>query len=183
MANFTQSAITDAFGAMLERMPFDKITVSGIIKECGISRNTFYYHFRDLYDLLDHWLDQEISAYRTSTVLSDWEGNIRIFLNNCKSRKKLIYNLANSISRERLERYYFSSTDGMIARFVELRARGKNIPPARVTAISNICQYACMGYFLRFLWNGMKEDTEEIISELNILFEAAVEHRIDEYEP
>jgi len=168
---------------MLERMPFDKITVSGIIRECSISRNTFYYHFQDIYDLLDYWLDQEISNYITVAGENDWKENIRGFLDNCKSHKKLIYNLANSISRERLERYFFASTDGVITDFILRRAEGKNLPPQRLTAISNICRYSLVGYFLRFLWNGMKEDTEEILSELSVLVEAAVEYGIDEYKP
>ena len=31
----------------------DKITVKDIVEECGINRNTFYYYFADIYDLID----------------------------------------------------------------------------------------------------------------------------------
>ena len=58
MPNATHKLILDTFGRQLERMPFEKITVSGLIKECAISRNTFYYHFEDIYDLLDTGLAQ-----------------------------------------------------------------------------------------------------------------------------
>ena len=53
MSQFTQKAIIQTFQDMLEKMPFDKITVSAIVSNCEISSNTFYYHFRDIYDLLD----------------------------------------------------------------------------------------------------------------------------------
>ena len=46
MALYTQKAILRAFGEMLEEMPFDKITVTALVKRCDISSNTFYYHSR-----------------------------------------------------------------------------------------------------------------------------------------
>ncbi len=52
MANFTQKAILATFQEMLETTPFDKITVAALTRRCGISHNTFYYHFQDIYDLL-----------------------------------------------------------------------------------------------------------------------------------
>lgn len=56
MANYTQRAIIQTFQDMLKEMPFDKITVSAIVARCDISSNTFYYHYHDIYDLLDTWL-------------------------------------------------------------------------------------------------------------------------------
>ena len=38
---------------MLAEMPFYKITVSALVKRAGISPNTFYYHYEDIYDLLE----------------------------------------------------------------------------------------------------------------------------------
>ncbi len=53
MAQYTQKAILSTFQQMLEEMPFDKITVSALVRRCEISSNTFYYHYSDIYDLLD----------------------------------------------------------------------------------------------------------------------------------
>ena len=60
MAQFTEKAIMDAFVRLLDQMPLDKITVRDIITECGISRNTFYYHYGDVYALLEALLKQEM---------------------------------------------------------------------------------------------------------------------------
>ena len=53
MADFTRKAIIDTYISMIERMPASQVTVSALVKECGINRNTFYYHFRDIPDLLE----------------------------------------------------------------------------------------------------------------------------------
>ena len=63
MALYTQKTIMRAFGEMLEEMPFDKITVTALVKRCDISSNTFYYHYRDIYDLLDAWFHLELGRF------------------------------------------------------------------------------------------------------------------------
>lgn len=67
MANYTQKLIIDTFNEMLDRMPFDKITVTALIKECQIGRNTFYYHYQDIYELLDEALGGVVKgSYRVN---------------------------------------------------------------------------------------------------------------------
>lgn len=63
MASFTRKAILTTFEDMLQKTKFDKITVSALIAKCGISPNTFYYHFRSIYDLLDAWLHERLNQY------------------------------------------------------------------------------------------------------------------------
>ena len=62
MRNSTKTAIKEAFMTLLNKKPFDKITVKEIVEECGINRNTFYYHYEDIYDLLQAVLDDEVQA-------------------------------------------------------------------------------------------------------------------------
>ena len=47
----TEKAIKEAFGSLLDEKPFDRITVKDISSRAGINRQTFYYHFTDIYDL------------------------------------------------------------------------------------------------------------------------------------
>lgn len=46
MASFTRKAIEEAFLKLLDARPLNQITVKDIVEECGVNRNTFYYHFR-----------------------------------------------------------------------------------------------------------------------------------------
>ena len=56
MASFTKRAIIESFIRQLQNKPADKITVKDIVEDCGISRNTFYYHFKDIYEVLEEIL-------------------------------------------------------------------------------------------------------------------------------
>lgn len=60
MAQFTRTAIVNSFIRLLNEKPLDKITVKDIVDDCGVNRNTFYYHFQDIYALLDELFRTEL---------------------------------------------------------------------------------------------------------------------------
>ena len=51
MQNLTKYALEDSLKKFLLKKPLDKITISDLTSDCGISRMAFYYHFKDIYDL------------------------------------------------------------------------------------------------------------------------------------
>ena len=53
MSKFTKQAIMDGFIELSKQMPIDKITVKKVTDYIGITRNTFYYHYQDIYALLE----------------------------------------------------------------------------------------------------------------------------------
>ena len=53
----TKQLIQSAFRTLLKAKPLDRITVRDIVEECDLTRNTFYYHYEDIYDLFDDYLD------------------------------------------------------------------------------------------------------------------------------
>ena len=57
-SNATKQAFADALRKLLEQKPFAKISVSHICEECGMNRKSFYYHFKDKYDLVNWIFDR-----------------------------------------------------------------------------------------------------------------------------
>ena len=101
MALYTQKAIMRAFGEMLEEMPFDKITVTALVKRCDISSNTFYYHYRDIYDLLDAWFHLELGRFTGEGT--DWHTSTKAVMRECQAHPAKIYHVFNALSRDRVE--------------------------------------------------------------------------------
>ena len=52
--------IASAFVQLARKKPIDKITVKDLVEQCGISRQAFYYHFRDLLDVMEWSIRQMI---------------------------------------------------------------------------------------------------------------------------
>ena len=59
MTNLTKDLIKKTFVSLLERMPLTQITVKMIVEECGINRNSFYYHYQDLPALIEEMVREE----------------------------------------------------------------------------------------------------------------------------
>jgi probable dihydroxyacetone kinase regulator len=175
MADFTRNGIIAAFQDMLETTPFSKITVSGIIEKCGISRNTFYYHFHDIYDLLDAWLYKEESHYLRKAVQCDsWQDIFKAVLQDTRENKTLVRHIFDALSRERLEQYVFESTDESMYKIVCKEAEGLEIDKEDLQYIADFFRYACLGFFLRYLWSDMSLDTDTAIDRLSVLFDGSI---------
>lgn len=73
----TKNMLAETLLSLLEKKPISKITVSEIVTLCNINRKTFYYHFQDVYDLLEWHLDREVEkVIHTIDPLSDFDATI-----------------------------------------------------------------------------------------------------------
>lgn len=181
MKKLTKNAISSSFENMLERMPFDKITVSALVKECGINHNTFYYHYQDIYQLLNEWITQKLGKYAQDGTADDLEEGIRALLLSCRLHRNTIYHIFDSLSREHLERYLFSCADDILYRFVCREAAGKQITQEQLQNIANFCRYALTGFFLRFLWDDMQADIEKSVDSLSLMFRGFISQSIERF--
>ena len=89
-SNITKLALSNALKELLEEQAFEKISVADICDRCGMNRKSFYYHFRDKYDLVNWIFDTEFvelnqEYYLDTRILSHsfddrWK-NIEVFCN------------------------------------------------------------------------------------------------------
>ncbi len=62
-SNITKRALATALRELMLEVPFDKIQVAHICERCDMNRKSFYYHFKDKYDLLNWIFDTEIITF------------------------------------------------------------------------------------------------------------------------
>ena len=85
--------LAESLKRAMKQKSFSKITVSEIIQDCGVNRKTFYYHFEDVYDLLEWHLNNEIeraisvesSKSGIQTVISQSSGQSNLEYDNSPS--------------------------------------------------------------------------------------------------
>ena len=63
MASTTRQLLSVALKDQLRSTPLDKVTVSSLTAQAGITRQTFYYHFADVYDLAVWVFEQEVANH------------------------------------------------------------------------------------------------------------------------
>lgn len=179
MAKYTQKAILNGFEEMLTEMPFNKITVSALVVKCEISSNTFYYHFRDIYDLLDVWLDTKKEIFlKEAEGVNHWGKLVKLFLSMLQAHPQLVYHVSDSISRERLERYVFISIKSIFYEYLKESMAGRGIDETILKAVSKFCCFAFLGVTLEFVWGHMEANIDQMVEQQNVIFDGVIEYVI-----
>ena len=121
-----------------------------IAAECGISRMTFYYHFRDIYDIVD-WiisLDIAIILSRRKTHDTWQDGFLFVFLAVEKNRV-FVFNVYNSMSRrEQLERSLTSPVTELLLSVLKEATVQKKLKDDEIFFIASFYLYAFIGVML-----------------------------------
>ena len=115
MSQITKRALEQSLKNLLLRKPLNKITISDIAEDCGINRMTFYYHFQDIYDLVE-WscLEDARKALEKKKTHDTWQqGFIQIF-KAVQENKPFIMNVYHCVDREQVEKYLKSLTDNLL---------------------------------------------------------------------
>ena len=185
MALLTKGAIMTAFEEMLSEMTFDKITVSALVKRSGISSNTFYYHYRDKFELLNECFGMKLAVIRAdgnndgnNDEYSTWQNAIKVFFKMCRDNPKLIHHIFDSLSREQLEHYIFEITDKVFISYVRKKAAGRDVSEKRIREIARFYSYAFIGFFLEYIWDDMEDDVDAKVDHLSELFDGFIESAI-----
>lgn len=99
-----KTAIAETFTKMLEKKSIDKITVKDLVNTCGISRQTFYYHFQDMMDVVE-WSMEQVTreTLRLSLEAEGPEEALKIFILKALEHRHLIQRLLQSRRREQME--------------------------------------------------------------------------------
>ena len=162
MANFTREAIKATFIRLLEERQFSDITVKSIVEECGVNRNSFYYHFQDLPSLLEEIIREEsdavIKKYSSVNSIVECFDAIEEFASN---RKKAIMHIYRSVSRDVFERYLMKTSEYFLSRYIDALAESGEIDPSLIVRNKTliVVYYKCLffGVIIEWLEHGMDE--------------------------
>ena len=179
MASFTKFAILKVFGDLAASRPVDKITVKDITDQCGISRNTFYYHYQDIYQVLKAYV--QYSAEHVIELMVEDEGEdgeaglkeIRYL----EANRELLCNLYRSAANEEVRNCLQSASQIIFDRLIESVSQGMEVQAEDKKILSAVCQYTVRGIMTSWMEeDGMLngETLEQVLVRLDYLFKGAI---------
>ena len=175
MLQLTKKAIVNSFIKLLNEKPLDKITVKNIAEDCGINRNTFYYHFSDIRELTVYTIDSQIHS--VSELDFNGDSWVDSFVEAAKfviDNKKAVYNIYNSLNRETVENYLNTVAFKVTDNFVSAKAVGIDADKSDIELIKDFYMSALVGIICKWLENGMDKDPDIVTRRLGRLVEGAV---------
>lgn len=182
MSQTTKKALEASLKNLLLQKPLDKVTVSDIAADCGINRMTFYYHFKDIYDLIE-WVCVENAAkvIGGKKTYETWQQGFLQIFNAVLQNKAFIINVYHSMSREQVEIYLYKLTYDLMIGVIEEQSAGMSVREEDKKFIADFYKFAFVGIMLEWIRNGMKEDPVSIIDRLSVLIQGDIIKALNKY--
>ncbi len=165
--NFTKLALEASLKNMLLKKPVDRITITDLTNDCGITRMAFYYHFKDIYDLVEWSCYEDASkALQGKKTYETWQEGLMQIFEAVMENKPFIMNVYHALSREQIENYLFHLTRDLIMNVVSECSNGMKIRPEDQRFIADFYKYSFVGVMLDWIKKGMKENYHEIVDDI-----------------
>ena len=180
MVSKKRKAIMEVVLRLLEERPLNKITVKDIVDECGINRNTFYYHFEDISSLIDAIIIDEVDRVMTQyRDISSMEECIEMVTRLVSDHRNAIVHIYNSSNRDSLERRLMEICRHAATQFVEKTAGNQAIRPEDRDIIIQSYRCELFGLVIDWLNSGMPRDMEERFLRLCELRRGSIEMMLE----
>ena len=173
----TKKAIAYTFKDLLKEKPFNKITVNDIANKCDINRQTFYYHFQDIRDLIE-WIciDEVDNILEKKDECEKWEEKCLLIFRIMEEEKIFVKNIYYSVSIEVLRSNLYRLVYPIIYSEILEKSKGKNLREEDKKFITDFYKYSFVSIVLNWIDNGMHENPELIIAKVSRLITGTIDH-------
>lgn len=179
MSNITKRALAQSLKKIMLIKELDKITITDITNDCGMNRQTFYYHFKDIYDLLE-WIfaNEVIDKVEKETTIENWQENFKYVLDYMLQNKRIVIKIYNSLKRKTLLDFLFKQYNSIFIQIIENLAKNYNITQENKVFIANFYKYGFAGIIENWINTEMKEEPNNIISKLDVMISGSFEEAV-----
>lgn len=179
MSQTTKKALAASLKNLLTHKTLDNITVKDIVTVCGVQRQTFYYHFQDIYALIEWIYISEVTrAINDKKTYATWNQGFYQLFQYILENKSFVMNTYRSIKCEDLEKYLYEGTFALLWGVVEEQSNGLQASEISKKFITNFYKYSFAGILLEWVRNGMKEDPHIIIGNIDIMISGTIKNAL-----
>jgi len=156
MSDITKHALASSLKKLLAQKPIDKITVKDIVEDCGVNRHTFYYHFQDIFELIEWFCNDEAnSVLGAHKTFETWKEAFYDLYDYLHDNKAIVMNVYNSGYRNYLEQYIRSLVRPYIVEFLSAQSEGMKISQEKLDFIADTYTYGIVSIAMDWIANDM----------------------------
>ncbi len=167
----TKHTLVASLKKFMETKPLSKITISEICNDCGMNRKTFYYHFEDIYDMLQWMLEQEaLIVVKQFDMLNDYEEVIRFIIDYVDANNHILSCAYDAMGREGMKRFFFADFNISIRTIIEGMEKSLklSVSPNYKQFLCDFYTNALSGILLDWFLDRSTRTREEMIEYLTI---------------
>lgn len=182
MTLMTKRELATSLKKLMQKKPLEKIRVKDVVADCGVNRQTFYYHFKDIYDLLD-WIYKteavdRIAGYKTYDT---WKQGYYMIFKYVADNHAFCMNTFYSLGRDHLDKFLYNITFHLLIGVIDEISVELNIKKEQKNFVAEVYTFILIGLVVKWMKNGMKENPEDIIEKLNKLIEGEIKNGLQKY--
>ena len=175
-ADLTKRALSEAFSELLKEKPFEQITVTDIARKAGLNRQTFYYHFRDLYDLIAFSVKRRIHAILPDMESTqDWELALVTVLNVLREERDSVYKLGHSLDQGYVKRFMREHVSDLVGSFIMRTQPEERLTEQDRRLIAQFFGAGLIDILDSWVDEGMLEPPEHLVQRLSLFLTDSIE--------
>lgn len=172
MAIATKKLLADGLKELLKKKTLDKITVKELVAICGVNRQTFYYNFQDIYELLEWiFIDEGSRLKKETEEITDWRERLHVVINEISNEenRRLILNAFYSVNPMQIDRFMQNYFRPSVEEIITENIRGVDISEENREFMVRVYDLLFVDLVMRWIQTGMEMsemtgDIEKIIS-------------------
>lgn len=179
LSHRTKAALAAALKQAMAKKPLSKITIRELIEACDINRQTFYYHFTDIYDLMKWAYKQDAEALlkgRSNVLL--WQDGLLQLLRYLNDNRAVCLCALRSIGREHIHQMLYNDLYGLIRQTIVDMGRELNIPPEQkaghIDTLTQFCIAALIGTMECWLDGTIAKTPEELAAFVDEMIQSLI---------
>lgn len=183
MQDNVKNQIVSALVAALEQKTLEQITVKEIAEKVGVSRQTFYYHFHDIYDVVE-WIFENASTMILSefSTIDSWQTGYVIIMQWVQNHRTLVLNCCRSVRKDYIENFMNRVLFEYIHNVVQEQSKGMHVTEAQKKFIAKFFTLAINAISIEWIGNGMQEDPSIMAEQVNILIRGDFKKALQNFE-
>lgn len=181
MANMTKRALAASLKKLLAQSTLDKITIQQLVDDAEVSRKTFYYHFQDVYDLLEWTLvDEGKRVLEGNTTADTWQKGLCNVLEYLQDHRAVILNIYRSVQQEvnYLKVHISKLIMPLMERIFDEQPDHENVAREDREFILRFYSLGVIELCMFWIESGMKPDAEVLMAQIDKIFTGSMESTI-----
>ena len=178
MPKSTKDEIMTALGGLLQLKRLDDITVTELVEQCGISRQAFYYHFSDLYGVVDYGIQQFMVELKASSP-EEWRASMERALTLLRENRTVVLNVYRAYERSYVEHDLRQWAAPLVEIRVRLAARRYSVTEDQIGFMSEVLTQALASIVLSWVERGMPSSIIERMDDFDILIEGCLDYTME----
>lgn len=182
-SQITNKALAQSIKELMETIPLAKISIQEIVDNCGLNRQTFYYHFKDKFDLVN-WIyyTEFMKSIGDSKNYENWNAGMHKALLYLSNNKAFYINALNTPGQNAFDQCLFNITFELIIGVVDDLALDMKITDVDKKFITDFYTHAFVGITVQWIKNGMELSPQILVYKLNEIIEGSMIGALARYE-